>query len=79
MKRHIPDEAVKKESLSSIFKDIFETSAQKEYKAFEEESYGDGIPKAVNSAVKRFLAKLIKSSGNKGRLLVFGLHSGKKS
>ena len=57
MNKHIPDEAIKKESLSSIFKDIFENnSARKEQKAFEEENYGDGIPKAVNGAIKRFVS-----------------------
>jgi len=56
MSKRIPNEAVEKDSLSSI-KDIFETTtAKKEQKAFEEENYGDGIPKAVNSAVKRFIS-----------------------
>ena len=51
MKR-IPDEIVNREERSSSRIDF---EATKEEKSFREEIYGDGVPKVMNDAVKRFI------------------------
>ncbi len=56
MTTHIPDEVINKEKSPSILERFFDTDAKKEQKAFEEENYGDGVPKAVNNAIKRFIS-----------------------
>jgi hypothetical protein len=54
--KHIPDEVVNKEKKSiSSLASIFDSEARKEERAFKEEAYGDGVPKAMNDAVKRFI------------------------
>jgi hypothetical protein len=55
--KQIPDEAVKKEKKSaSFFSSTFDSEAKREEEAFKEEDYGDGVPKVMNDAVKRFIA-----------------------
>jgi len=54
--KHIPDEVVSKEKKSiSSLASIFDSEAKKEERAFREEVYGDGVPKVMNDAVKRFI------------------------